>query len=80
MSLYEVMNLIDKLLPNLMRFKGLGEQNPSELRESTMSVQNRTLIQYTIESAKDEIEMIRIIDEDKSALLRGIHITRQDIE
>ena len=80
MSLYEVMNLIDKLLPNLMRFKGLGEQNPSELRESTMSIQNRTLIQYTLESAKDEIEMIRIIDSDKSALLRGIHITRQDLE
>ena len=79
-SLYDIMNAVDKLLPNLIRYKGLGEQNPSELRESTMGMQNRTLIQYTIESAKDEIEMIRIIDSDKSAILRGINITRQDIE
>lgn len=80
MSLYGIMKLMDKLIPNIMRFKGLGEQNPEELRQSTMSVQSRTLIQYTLESAKDEIEMIRIIDSDKSAILRGINITRQDIE
>lgn len=79
-SLYGLMSVFDKLIPNLMRFKGLGEQNASELRASTMGIQNRTLIQYTIESAKDEIEMIRIIDSDKSAILRGIQITRQDIE
>lgn len=80
MSLYDVMHLVDNLIPNLKRYKGLGEQNPSELRDSTMSTQNRTLIQYTMESAKEEIENIRVIDTDRAAILRGIQISRQDIE
>lgn len=79
-SLYEVMLLIDGLLPNLKRYKGLGEQNPSELRESTMGIENRTLIQYTMDSAKEEIENIRIIDSDRGSLLRGLTITKQEIE
>lgn len=80
MSLYEVMTLVDKLLPNLKRYKGLGEQNPNELYDSTMSPEGRTLIQYTMESAKEEIENIRVIDNDRSAILKGLSITRQDIE
>lgn len=80
MSLYQVMHLVDNIVPNLTRYKGLGEQDPPDLRDSTMSIQNRTLIQYTMESAKEEIERIRIIDNDRSAILRGINITRQDIE
>ena len=80
MSLYEVMKLVDHMMPNLKRYKGLGEQNPSELKESTMGIENRTLIRYTMDSAKEEIEMIRIIDEDRGSLLRGITVTKQDIE
>ena len=79
-SLYEVMSMANSAMPNLKRYKGLGEQNPSELKESTMGIENRTLIQYTMDSAKEEIEMIRIIDEDRGSLLRGITITKQDIE
>ena len=79
-SLYELMSMANAMMPNLKRYKGLGEQNPSELKESTMGVENRTLIQYTMDSAKEEIEMIRIIDEDRGSLLRGITITKQDIE
>lgn len=79
-SLYELMSMANAMMPNLKRYKGLGEQNPSELKESTMGIENRTLIQYTMDSAKEEIEMIRIIDEDRGSLLRGITITKQDIE
>lgn len=79
-SLYEIMSMVNAMMPNLKRYKGLGEQNPSELKESTMGIENRTLIQYTMDSAKEEIEMIRIIDEDRGSLLRGITITKQDIE
>lgn len=79
-SLYEVMMLVDKLLPNLKRYKGLGEQNPDELYESTMDPNFRTLKQYTMQSAKEEIENIRIIDNDRSAILKGLSVTRQDIE
>ena len=79
-SLYELMSMANANMPNLKRYKGLGEQNPSELKESTVDIGNRTLIQYTMDSAKEEIEMIRIIDEDRGSLLRGITITKQDIE
>ena len=36
---------------NVTRFKGLGEMNPSQLRESTMHVDTRRLIQLTIDDA-----------------------------
>lgn len=80
-TLYGVMTALDSVLPaDIKRYKGLGEQNEDELKDSTMSPVNRTLIRYTLESAKEEIESIRYIDSNKSALLNGITVTRQDIE
>ncbi len=38
---------------SVQRFKGLGEMNPSQLRETTMNPDTRRLVQLTIESADD---------------------------
>lgn len=80
-SMYSLIDTMDKTLPsNIKRYKGLGEQSPRELWDSTMNPDTRTLIQYTLESAKEEIENIRMIDSNKSALLSNVKVTRQDLE
>src|SRR5690606_16332276 len=44
---------------NVQRFKGLGEMNPMQLRETTMAVDTRRLVQLTID---DEESTTRIMD------------------
>jgi topoisomerase IV subunit B len=41
---------------NVQRFKGLGEMNPLQLRETTMARDTRRLVQLTIDAEDDTIE------------------------
>jgi topoisomerase-4 subunit B len=43
--------------PTVTRFKGLGEMNPSQLRETTIDPSTRRLVQLTID-AKDETDQL----------------------
>ena len=47
------------------RFKGLGEMNAEELRETTLDPANRTLIQVSMQDAGAADEMFRVLMGDK---------------
>lgn len=82
MSLYGLMCKFDSMVPSgLTRYKGLGEQDPKELAVSALRPDgDRTLIRYTIESAKEEIDSLRRIDSSMASLLREVKITKNEIE
>jgi len=54
----------EKGLP-VTRFKGLGEMNAEELRETTLDPRNRTLIQVSMADAGAADEMFRVLMGDK---------------
>lgn len=56
--------------PNVQRFKGLGEMNPSQLRETTMDPSTRRLVQLTYEEPVT----------DESAVENSTVLTNETIE
>ena len=47
--------------PVVQRFKGLGEMNPLQLRETTMDPDTRRLVQLSLQSGKKTEEMMDML-------------------
>lgn len=47
--------------PNVQRFKGLGEMNPLQLRETTMAVDTRRLVKLVLDDEKSTDEMMDML-------------------
>jgi topoisomerase-4 subunit B len=52
---------------NVLRFKGLGEMNPLQLRETTLSPDTRRLVQLTIEAGDDTNQLMDMLLAKKRA-------------
>ena len=80
-SMYSVMKLFERVSPkNINLFKGLGEMDVEQLADSTMHPDgNRTLVRYTFEDAKKEIEQIKYIQSNKDQLLSKINVSRYEL-
>lgn len=63
---------------NLSRYKGLGEMEPDQLRDSCLSPdRNRLLMRYTTNDIKEDIEVIRRYESDKTKILEHIGVVKR---
>lgn len=78
-TIYQVMKTYENSMPaNRQRYKGLGEMGTGELGESTLLPENRTLVRYTMESAKDAINFVREYESDSKKILKEVkHVDRE---
>ena len=53
--------------PTVTRFKGLGEMNPSQLRETTIDPRTRRLVQLTIDGKDDTDQLMDMLLAKKRA-------------
>ena len=69
------------------RFKGLGELSGNQLRSTTLDMENRVSVQFTVEDAERELEIMNMIHgpskqdlEKRKELMKRYQIKRDDLD
>jgi DNA gyrase/topoisomerase IV subunit B len=73
-SLYGLMKAYESYQPSsISRYKGLGEMQPVQLRDSTLHPDHdRHLVRFTTSDILKELDAIRQIESNKSLLLKDV--------
>lgn len=79
-SIYELMTTFESNSPKgIERYKGLGEMDGPKLYQSTLDFDNRTLIRFTLEDTKKELEEIRYYENNINELISTVKVSRFDV-
>jgi topoisomerase-4 subunit B len=62
---------------SVQRFKGLGEMNPLQLRETTIAPETRRLVQLTIEAGDDSHQMLDLLLAKRRAADRRVWLEKK---
>jgi topoisomerase-4 subunit B len=65
--LERIANESPRTRPVVLRFKGLGEMNPQQLRETTMDPRTRRLVQLTVDAADETDRLMDMLLAKKRA-------------
>lgn len=88
MSIEEFLDLCTKLTPKIKtRFKGLGELNGDELFKTTLDINNRISIRYTVDDVERELAIFNLThgnskeDADgRKEMMKSYKINREDLD
>ena len=69
-ELNETLNMLGRKGCDVQRYKGLGEMNAEQLWQTTMSPENRTLVQITMDDAFEADEIFNVLMGDMPELRR----------
>ena len=62
---------------HITRFKGLGEMNPSQLRETTLSKKTRKLIELTLSNKKKDYDLMNMLLNKRNSADRKIWLEKK---
>jgi DNA gyrase subunit B len=85
LSIGSMMKLFQRYQPNIMvRYKGLGELNAVNIKETTLDPNNRILIKMTMSDLQEEVEKFKILHGDardeRKELMAHFKIDRDDLD